>query len=251
MHRYRITVASGTVVSNTITANAPTLWWVQGDGGEFATSGGWLRVFGHGLSLGSYSTPTDALDQTSRSALSDVDIDTLRTASKKIDEAVLRGDWHSVVKWSAAASESAERAANSNTLSLVSTPVLTLRPKSGSGDPVVISASAANLSAFAATFSIPLSTPAGVYSVTLSNGAAQGTLDSYYNHTHPHMTTVEIKRSTSSAWSDRTFSVVKSGCNASITNVSTQIDCTGPILAAIAAAGAAGGGQVTFGPGEL
>ncbi|MDD2600918.1 MAG: glycosyl hydrolase family 28-related protein [Kiritimatiellae bacterium] len=43
------------VVSKSVLLNAPTVWWWNGDGGEFSTPGGWLRVFGKALNFGGQS----------------------------------------------------------------------------------------------------------------------------------------------------------------------------------------------------
>jgi len=53
---YACRVRSGGRTSNEILANAPDPWWWNGDGGEFATPGGWLRVFGKSLNAGEPST---------------------------------------------------------------------------------------------------------------------------------------------------------------------------------------------------
>ena len=39
-----------------ILLNAPDAWWVQGDEGDTATQGGWLRIFGKGFATGSGAT---------------------------------------------------------------------------------------------------------------------------------------------------------------------------------------------------
>ena len=48
-------VRLGDAVSNELLANAPTVWWWNGDGGEFATPGSWVRVFGKALNCGGSS----------------------------------------------------------------------------------------------------------------------------------------------------------------------------------------------------
>ncbi|MDQ1329100.1 MAG: hypothetical protein QG641_2389, partial [Candidatus Poribacteria bacterium] len=39
-------VSCGDLLSSTILINMPDVWWVQGDGGETVSPGGWLRIFG-------------------------------------------------------------------------------------------------------------------------------------------------------------------------------------------------------------
>lgn len=45
-------VRCGDQVSDPVVLNAPEPWWFNGDGGEVASPGGWLRVFGKSLKLG-------------------------------------------------------------------------------------------------------------------------------------------------------------------------------------------------------
>ena len=45
-------VVSGNGKSNEFVLNAPEVWWLQGDGGDIATPGGWLRAFGRSLGGG-------------------------------------------------------------------------------------------------------------------------------------------------------------------------------------------------------
>lgn len=48
-------VRDGEVLSNIEWLNEPAAWWWNGDGGEFGTPGGWLRVFGKSLHFGGQS----------------------------------------------------------------------------------------------------------------------------------------------------------------------------------------------------
>ena len=48
-------VREGDALSPNGLLNEPVVWWWNGDGGEFATPGGWLRVFGKSLNFGSKS----------------------------------------------------------------------------------------------------------------------------------------------------------------------------------------------------
>ena len=48
-------VRQGDGVSAPVTLNAPTAWWWNGDGGETASPGGWVRVFGKSLHFGGAS----------------------------------------------------------------------------------------------------------------------------------------------------------------------------------------------------
>ena len=44
--------------SNELTINEADLWWVSGDAGNRSTPGGWVRLFGRGLSFDSYASGT-------------------------------------------------------------------------------------------------------------------------------------------------------------------------------------------------
>ena len=48
-------VREGECLSNSEWLNEPAVWWWNGDGGEFGTPGGWLRVFGKALHFGGQS----------------------------------------------------------------------------------------------------------------------------------------------------------------------------------------------------
>jgi hypothetical protein len=58
---YAVRVRQGADASTPWLVNAPTPWWVQGDEGQRATPGGWLRVFGKCLGMG--STPQVVLQR--------------------------------------------------------------------------------------------------------------------------------------------------------------------------------------------
>ncbi|MBM3957130.1 MAG: hypothetical protein FJ313_03670, partial [Gemmatimonadetes bacterium] len=53
---FALRVREGGEVSNVSLANAPDPWWLQGDEGQSATPGGWVRVFGKCLSLDPQAT---------------------------------------------------------------------------------------------------------------------------------------------------------------------------------------------------
>ena len=103
---------------------------------------------------------------------------------------------------------------------------------------------------YAATFQIPTGVAAGTYSVSVSNGAASGALDSYYNHLHPRVSTVEIKPAAATAWGAKVVKVADYLSGALLTNCSDQIDCTQAVLSAIAAVNSTGG-TVQFGLGRF
>ncbi|MCU0982999.1 MAG: hypothetical protein MUF25_27880 [Pirellulaceae bacterium] len=55
MCRARIVAKRGEALSEPVILNAPEPWWWNGDGGETASPGGWLRVFGKSLNFGGAS----------------------------------------------------------------------------------------------------------------------------------------------------------------------------------------------------
>lgn len=262
---YQIAVTARPGVAANITANTPAVWWVQGDAGETATPGGWLRAFGNSLSL---MQPLGRPPRGKVPPPGEMSLGArMQATAKRIEAAARRGDWAAVAELGQAATSAANvasthpsfaiRDALSTTLTLI--PVTCGDHLCGDDfdgsrsrtEPIVLMASSSNLSAYSASFAIPTSVPPGVYSVSLSNGAATAGLDSYHNHTHPHVHTVEIRAAAAGAWSNKTFSVVDAGCSASLTNTSTQINCTDAVQSAIASAAAAGGGVVAFGPGRF
>ena len=46
--------------SSPLLVNAPTVWWVHGDGGSVSTAGGWVRAFGTALAV--LPTPSTAAE---------------------------------------------------------------------------------------------------------------------------------------------------------------------------------------------
>lgn len=53
---YRFAINAGGVESAAVVLNAPDPWWQQGDWGEEASPGGWLRIFGKCLSFDDHAT---------------------------------------------------------------------------------------------------------------------------------------------------------------------------------------------------
>ena len=49
---FALRLREGSETSAPVYANAPSVWWMQGDEGQRATPGGWLRVFGKCLAFG-------------------------------------------------------------------------------------------------------------------------------------------------------------------------------------------------------
>ena len=56
----------GSSVASSAKVNLPEPWWVQSDGGDFATPGGWIRLFGNALSFRSTPPPESRSPQARR-----------------------------------------------------------------------------------------------------------------------------------------------------------------------------------------
>ena len=66
---YSCRVVADGAASPTVCINAPDPWWVQGDGGETASPGGWLRVLGKSLNFGGVSAGRLEGEQGAQAAL--------------------------------------------------------------------------------------------------------------------------------------------------------------------------------------
>ena len=117
---YEVTVTAGGATSNTIVANQPAIWWLQGDGGSAATAGGWLRAFGHGLGLpqveGAHPRPHLAL----------------RELTRRLASAAQRSDWPEYNELAAQAAALASKQQSAAAAALATT--LTLTPNETSAD---------------------------------------------------------------------------------------------------------------------
>ena len=234
-----------------VVANAPDLWWTQGDGGESASPGGWLRVFGRGLSISS-----DAADATGGRSIDRQ----LAGLAKEMQAAARRGNWPELRRIATAQSALLDRQADSESIrhdtalatKVTLTPVSADAAGAANDSPndaiVTVTALASNVSSVDALFNLPTDMKPGEYTVCVSNGPATGCLDTFISPAKPVVTTVHVKAA--QQWPSQQFSVNDHGCVASVSNTSIPINCTHAVLAAIAAAGAAGGGVVKFGIGR-
>ena len=244
---FEISISHGSAGgSNTIVANQPVVWWVQGDGGSFATTGGWVRAFGHGLALPAAST-TDASHSASAGERR-LQLE-LRELARQLVSAAQRGDWvrsEDITRQVANLTAQQQRATDA---ALVTTLTLsTHQPAADDAAPIIIRAT--NTTEYASFFQLPQGVTPGKYSVAVGNGVADGALDSYYNHGQPRVTTIEIKPATATAWGTMVVHVTDYGCQASLSNYSDPRDCTSAILSAIEAVNGTGG-TVQFGLGRF
>ena len=96
-------VAAG---SAPLIVNRPDVWWIQGDGGNRSSVGGWLRVFGRNIVLGA----TDSTQQLEARAVADA-----------IAAAARRGDFETVEKLATAQTRAGPAVRASPTIILVDT----------------------------------------------------------------------------------------------------------------------------------
>ena len=96
-------VAAG---SAPLIVNRPDIWWIQGDGGNRSSVGGWLRVFGRNIALGA----TDGTQQLEA-----------RAAADAIAAAARRGDFETVEKLATAQTRAAPAVRANVTIILMDT----------------------------------------------------------------------------------------------------------------------------------
>jgi hypothetical protein len=164
---YSVTVGG----SAPLLVNAPDLWWVHGDAGNESTVGGWLRVFGRSITLGSTSG-----DDTAR-----------RVEAKRISGAIAAaaqvGDLDAVSRL--LESSSHRTSGDGGSVPAVTLLLLTDIASGAALAPIP----AHNSSSVEAFFSLT-GVPAGTYRVRVSNGHATAGLDSFVSPASPHVTTI-------------------------------------------------------------
>jgi hypothetical protein len=215
---------SAVALSNVLTVNRPELWWVQGDSGQAASPGGWIRIFGRGLTLPSPAAgPCPSCDR--------------RALATAIARATKRLDWQAV----GALAAHAERLAAGQT---ASSNLTTLNLTSSDGHSILLHASPQRLSTYSAEFAVPPSMVSSNYSAVLSNGQAATRLGWFASPEEPAKSVVEvIAQSPTRAPPQRTFRVSDFGCAGGInrTNpkdltVGEPVNCTEAVTAALRAA---------------
>ena len=141
----------------------PDLWWVQGDSGNRSTTGGWLRVFGRNIVLGSTKQPNpkNRLDASA--------------VSEAISAAVQRGDFEAVERFASVQATAARQVLERR--SKLRTPTLTLTDMATNVALPPIAAQ--NCSSVDALFVLDASVPPGTYQIGVSNGYVESKLDSF------------------------------------------------------------------------
>lgn len=216
--------------------NTAQPWWVQGDCGDTATPGGWLRVFG--TSISSTSETVTKLRRRIRDLR-----DAISSPKAAADDAA--GDDSAVVQAAVEILDIRSRLAG------LPQPQTTLRLTSlSSGLPVYINATAANASKWSAYFPLPAGLALGDYNVSVSNGNGGVTwaftaLDSFITPDMPHASSITIAP-------PRSWPGV-----ARFTVATRSLPCRQPcntsddaLSAALEAAATSGGGTVYFPRGQ-
>ena len=244
----------GSELSETFLVNAPELWWAQGDRGAAASAGGWIRLFGRGLTL-----PRDERERERCNVPCELDgvVHALVQAREQEDV-----DWRLVASLAA----QAERLATTQRLLQqqeesrgggCGATTLNITADAPGSHSIVLQASARRLSTFSAEFVVPVATPPGNYSVSLSNGQAATGLSWFLSPQQPARNVIEIRAARQQ--STRTFHVVDYGCAGGINRTNPKdltsaepVDCTAAINRALVAAAqhSPAPSTVLFGPGR-
>lgn len=241
----------GSVLSETYPVNSPELWWAQGDLGSAASPGGWIRLFGRGLTVPRQER------EVQRCGVCELDEVTKALVQAKEQREV---DWQLVASLAA----QAERLATSQLLlsQQTETPggvttTITITADAPGSHSNVLQASARRLSTFSAEFAVPAATPPGNYSVSLSNGHATTNLGWFMSPQQPSKNAIEIR--TVRQQSARIFRVADYGCSGGINHTNPKdvtsadpVDCTTAINKALGAAAmhSPAPSTVLFGPGR-
>lgn len=245
-------VASDVGVSSDATfVNVPDAWWVQGDQGDTASPGGWLRVIGNCLSLPRgvvndqhiTSENVDSLWSAAQAAAQSRNFSALIESQIRLSRIVGDG--------------SADRNVHARTTpSIRLTPVhsnanATPQMKGNVAEPIIISAATENVTLTSAHFLLPSSLTSGEWQVEITNGASGAnyvTLDSFVSPAAPHVSTIIVQQPRSVPL--EVFNVSDYGNHSLPCNLRDRSGACrtadGAVQAALAAAKANNGGTVYF-----
>ena len=232
-------VFSLTLTCNGVESASPTLlnaaepWWVQGDGGDTGSPGGWLRVTGLTLA---FLSEQELLARTQLRAAQRA----LSTTSPASLQAVLAA--HAALAVATAAGSGA------------TPPTVRLTP-AGGGPAIDLAPTLGNATQFSLHTPLPPSLPPGQYNVSISNGRGAGSaagafaaLDSFVSPLQPHVAGITI--APAAPWPPGVFPVTRCTSPAAWPfppNATSDAE----VQAALAAAAAAGGGTLALGPGTF
>ena len=229
--------------SNALAVNQPQTWWVQGDGGNYSTPGGWVRLLGRALTLVRSGAGTDKSGSAER-------------LSQLAGEAAAAGDLRRLERLQA--SQRADAAARQRLLALMNTTLHLVPVGSGAGTGVTLTSEPSTLTAWSAWFRVPASLPPGRYTASVSNGRGPTVpLDCFVSPALPSVRWVDVRRD---VWPPtRRLAVTDFGRVG--TTVGTKppgggpgpsepfampVNSTAALEAALKSSAAAGGGTVTF-----
>ena len=195
---------------------------------QTSTPGGWVRVFGRGLTL---PMPPGAGEQHTGCAACELD-----TLTRALALAGRRGDWELAAALSA---RTAHLVARQHTADAA--PATTLNLTSSGGRSFLLTASAQRLSTFSAEFTVPAGMPPGNYSAVLSNGQAAARLGWFHSPLLPARDFLEIRNPPAS--NPPVFMVSDYGCAGGLNRTDPKdlasaepVDCTAAAARALAAA---------------
>ena len=213
---------------------------------QTSTPGGWVRVFGRGLTL---PKPPPS-EQHMRTGCAACELDTLTRALALAGQ---RGDWKLAAALSA---QTARLVAQQQNGAAVPTTTLNLTSSDGHHS-VLLAASAQQLSMFSAEFAVPAGLRPGNYSAVLSNGQAAARLGWFHSPLLPARDFLEIRPPPDS--NPAILRVSDYGCDGGLNRTNRKdltsaepVDCTAAVSRALAAASKLlpAPSTVMFGPGR-
>ena len=179
-----VRVKCGAKWSNQLSINEPRVWWVQGSCGNATVSGGWVRVFGDGLSVVAAEPP----------AATGTPVPAVRRRAEleaQAADALHRRDF------SALASVATQLASAGSPAGMVDTAYRTprLRLAKPGVAPLELVAKQDSLSQYHAEFNLPPSTPAGDYTLSYANEGTDGWIDVDFfdSPRDPHVRTLAVR----------------------------------------------------------
>jgi hypothetical protein len=217
--------------------NTAQPWWVQGDGGDSASPGGWLRV--SGLNVAWLDPATLAV----------------RTRVRESARAVHSSPPRSPAFQAALAALNAAESEAATTLPGPAYVMLTPCAGGGPESTQLLLPTLGNATQFSLFVPIPPDTPPGCYNISASNGRGggqQGTftaLDSFVSPETPHATSIMI--AAPAPWPSTKLYILNCTLPSAYSPSSSLATSDGDVADALATLSAAGGGTLAFGPGTF
>lgn len=169
--------------SNQLSINEPRVWWVQGSCGNATVSGGWIRVFGDGLSTVSAKPPGASAPAPAGRRRAELEA--------QAADALRHKDYSTLA---AVATQLASAGSPVHIASTAHTPPRLRLTKPGVA-PLELVAKQDSLSQYHAEFNLPPSTPAGEYTLSYANEGTVGwiNVDFFDSPSHPHVRTLAVR----------------------------------------------------------